>query len=199
MLSDVASLKVIDAFGLPLDAGTFIYPITFTLRDLVHKRLGARAARLTIVLAAGINLFMAGFFWLLTGLAAHPGWNVVIEGGSSMQQAFAAALVTTWAVVAASITAEVVSEFVDTEVYRWWVKRNGERRQWLRVLVSNAASVPLDSIIFCWIAGLWAWGMSAGDIWANVGLNVGVKMAVTLIGLPLIYLVGAKPGEAHPD
>ena len=41
IISDVASLKIAVLFGLSIDAGTFIYPITFTLRDLVHKRLGS--------------------------------------------------------------------------------------------------------------------------------------------------------------
>ena len=61
MLSDIASLKIGLIAGFSIDAGTFIYPITFTLRDLVHKRLGKQAARTVIIVAAGINLFMALF------------------------------------------------------------------------------------------------------------------------------------------
>ncbi|MCK7514814.1 MAG: VUT family protein [Desulfobacterales bacterium] len=60
MLADIGSLKIAVVAGLAVDAGTFIYPITFTVRDLIHKRLGKSAARTTIVLAAGINLVMAG-------------------------------------------------------------------------------------------------------------------------------------------
>ena len=66
MLSDITSLKIISLFGWSMDAGTLIYPITFTLRDLVHKVAGLRVARLLIFLAAGINLFMAGLFWLVS-------------------------------------------------------------------------------------------------------------------------------------
>ena len=39
MLADVASLKIVLLAGFSIDAGTFVYPITFTLRDLIHKRL----------------------------------------------------------------------------------------------------------------------------------------------------------------
>ena len=59
MLSDITSLKIALVAGLSIDAGTFIYPITFTLRDLVHKLLGKRAARTLIVAAAVI--FGVGF------------------------------------------------------------------------------------------------------------------------------------------
>ena len=40
MLADIASLKIGVVAGLAVDMGTFIYPITFTLRDVAHKILG---------------------------------------------------------------------------------------------------------------------------------------------------------------
>jgi len=63
MLADISSLKIISIAGLSMDAGTLIYPITFTLRDLVHKVAGIKVARILILVVAGINLFMAGCFW----------------------------------------------------------------------------------------------------------------------------------------
>ncbi|MGD8660366.1 MAG: VUT family protein, partial [Desulfobacterales bacterium] len=62
LLSDIASLKITKIASFSMDAGTFIYPLTFTIRDLIHKRLGKSAARTVIMLAAGVNLFMAVFF-----------------------------------------------------------------------------------------------------------------------------------------
>ena len=67
LLSDIASLKITLIAGFSMDAGTFIYPLTFTIRDLVHKRLGKSAARTIILVAAGINLFMAAFFQFAPG------------------------------------------------------------------------------------------------------------------------------------
>ena len=48
MLSDIASLKIGVVFGLAVDMGTFIYPITFTLRDVAHKTIGKRPTQLLI-------------------------------------------------------------------------------------------------------------------------------------------------------
>ena len=42
MMADIASLKIGVVAGLAVDMGTFVYPVTFTLRDLVHKTLGKR-------------------------------------------------------------------------------------------------------------------------------------------------------------
>ena len=38
MMADVASLRIVMVAGFSIDAGTFVYPFTFTLRDLVHKQ-----------------------------------------------------------------------------------------------------------------------------------------------------------------
>ena len=179
IISDVASLKIAVLFGLAVDAGTFIYPITFTLRDLVHKRLGKQAARLVIVLAGAINLFMAAFFAFSAWLPGDPSWGLAGE--------FSRILGPVWRIVIASIAAEIAAEMVDTEVYHLWVTRITRRHQWARVLVSNAFSVPLDSLIFCWAAfgGL----LPASTVWSIFLANIIVKGLVTLLSIPGIYLV----------
>lgn len=181
MMADIASLKIAQVGSLPIDGGTFIYPLTFTLRDLAHKLLGKHAARTLIFTAAAINLVMAALFAFVAWLPADPTWG--------LQDAFSAILGPVWRIVIASIIAEVVSELLDTEMYHLWVTRVTRRYQWLRVLVSNAVSVPVDSLIFCWIA---FWGLPAATVWGIVAANVLVKGAVTLFSLPGIYLVPEK-------
>jgi uncharacterized integral membrane protein (TIGR00697 family) len=179
MLADVASLKIALLAGFSIDAGTFVYPLTFTLRDLVHKRLGLAAARTIVLLAAAVNLFMALFFQFAVRLPEDPAWGLGRE--------FAAILGPVWRIVTASIVAEVVSEFLDTEIYRWWVARVTPRFQWMRVLASNSLSIPLDSLIFCW--GAFGGALPAAVVWSIVFANVIVKGLVTLVSLPGIYLV----------
>lgn len=72
MLSDIMSLKIAFVAGFSVDAGTFIYPFTFTLRDLVHKLLGRSAARAVIVAAGVINPLMAGLFAFAAWLPPDP-------------------------------------------------------------------------------------------------------------------------------
>lgn len=109
MLSDIMSLKIAFVAGFSVDAGTFIYPFTFTLRDLVHKLLGRSAARAVIVAAGVINLLMAGLFAFAAWLPPDPTWP--------LQREFAAVLTPVWRIVIAFIAAEVFSELTDTEVY----------------------------------------------------------------------------------
>ena len=182
MLADIASLKIAFIAGFSIDAGTFIYPLTFTLRDLVHKRLGKSVARKVIFLAAAINLFMALFLQFAAWLPQDPSWGLGNE--------FSAILGPVWRIVIASIVAEVIAELIDTEVYHFWVTRITLRFQWLRVLVSNSVSIPVDSLIFCW--GAFGWTLPHSVVWSIFLANVIIKGLVTIVSLPGIYLVKEK-------
>jgi uncharacterized integral membrane protein (TIGR00697 family) len=180
ILSDVASLKLAEIGGMAIDGGTLIYPLTFTLRDLVHKTAGKQVARLLIVVAAGINLFMAVLFWAVARLPLVP------QSGPQ-SELFGKVLGPVWRIVLASIIAEVVSELVDTEVYSMWARRFGERLQWGRVLASNSVSVPLDSVLFVVIA--FAGRVSGTVVRQIIVTNLLVKGLVTVVSIPLIYTV----------
>src|SRR5690606_24211916 len=145
MLADVASVKIgtlsLPALGsLAVDMGTFIYPITFTLRDVVHKLLGRSVARTLVVAAGAINLGMAAYLVWAASFPSDASWGLGAE--------FAAVLTPVWRITLASIAAEVVSELLDTELYHLFVTRITRRYQWARVLVSNSLSVPVDNVIF---------------------------------------------------
>ena len=182
IFSDVGSLRIVMLGGMSIDAGTFIYPLTFTLRDMVHKTMGKKGAQLMIVTAAGFNLLMALYFWMVSILP--PDMSV------GTQAEFGQVLAPLWRLVFASIVAEVIAELTDTEVYSMWKERVTARHQWSRVLVSNAVSIPLDSLIFCWIA---FGGLFEGSVvWSIFFSNTIIKFATTLISLPAIYLVKEK-------
>ena len=179
MLADIASLQIVFVAGLSIDAGTFIYPLTFTLRDMVHKVAGIKIARMLIIAAAGVNIIMALFFKFVTllppDLAVGP------------QTAFGALLSPVWRIVLASIVAEVIAELIDTEGYRFWVEKVTHRYQWARVLFSNALSIPVDSFLFSFLA---FWGTMAPSIVISIFIsNMIIKGLTTLISIPGIYLV----------
>ena len=179
MMADIGSLRIVMVAGFSIDAGTFIYPLTFTLRDMVHKVAGIKIARILILAAAVINLIMALFFKIVAILP--PDLTV----GS--QSEFALVLAPVWRIVGASIIAEVISELIDTEGYRFWVERVTKKHQWARVLVSNALSIPIDSFIFSFLA---FWGsMPIAVVMSIFFSNMIIKGITTLISIPGIYLV----------
>jgi uncharacterized PurR-regulated membrane protein YhhQ (DUF165 family) len=116
--------KFIDlgAFGL-LSAGTITFGITFTIRDLAHQAsVRAGLGRRPI--------------FLMISVAAVV--NVLVAMATNTPARF----------LVASFLAILVSEGIDTEIYH-----RLRTRSWLvRVLSSNAVSVPLDSSIFTIVA-----------------------------------------------
>ena len=186
MMADIASLKIITVFDRAVDAGTLVYPFTFTLRDMVHKLGGKQVARALIFTAAAINLAMAGLFWIVSEWTGDP--------TAGNQQAFGEVLGPVWRIVVASIVAEVVAELIDTEVYQRWVNAFGTRLQWGRVLASNSVALPIDSAIFVVIA--FVGDLPGSAIWEVFWLNVVFKGVVTIVSLPWIYMVKPPPPDS---
>jgi hypothetical protein len=182
MLSDIASLKIGMVLGLAVDMGTFIYPATFTLRDVVHKVLGKRNAQVLVISAGVINLLMAAYLMWVAAVPSDPSWG--------LGAAFSAILSPVWRIVVASIVAEVASELADTEIYHWFVHKITRRYQWARVLISNGVSVPIDNMVFA--VGAFGWTLPWNVVGQIFVFNLLVKYAVTLVSLPLIYIVRTK-------
>ena len=188
MMADIASLKILNIAGFSVDGGTLVYAFTFTLRDLVHKVAGVKTARALVIAGGVINLIMAGMFWLVSVLPA--------DMSVGAQTAFSEVLAPVWRIVVASILAEIVSELIDTEAYQLWVEKVGKKRQWMRVLVSNGISIPIDSLLFSWIA--FGGTMPSVVVWSIVLSNILIKFALTLFSLPGIYIVperGENPAK----
>ncbi len=101
-----------------VSVATFIFGITFTARDRVHSTLGRKNVYIMIAVAAVLNLI------------------VTVFGGVE------------WRIVVASLTAIVLAETADTEIYQHFINNT-----WgMRVLKSNSVSIPLDSLLFNVIA-----------------------------------------------
>ena len=183
LIANVASLRIVKVWGMSLDAGTFIYPITFTLRDLIHKIGGKAAAKAAIYTGAIVNLLMAGYF----SLVAHLNPDMFV----GEQAEWVKVLGPQWRIVIASIIAMLIAELIDTFVYGKWVTKFGHKKQWGRVLSSNAISVPIDSIAFTALAfyGALPLEVCISIFWSMVW----IKLATSVITLPLIY--GVRPKQ----
>ena len=179
LIANVTAVKpiLLGSLGIVVPAGVFVYAITFTLLDLINERLGKRGARQVIGTALCANLLLAAYAWLTVRWPAPE----FFDG----QPAVARVLGATPRIVGASLVAYLVASLVDAELFAWWRARIGGYR-WARVLVSNAVSTAVDSIVFVTLA--------FAGVLPVLPLAAGqyvVKMAVTVLSLPLIYAVRA--------
>jgi hypothetical protein len=186
LAGNIAATKVTYFGSFVMDAG-FIYSLTFTWRDLIHKQLGKRAAITTIWLSAIINLIAALYFQLVVFMPAQPDW-----AGQGGQTAWAFLFGIQLRIVIGSIITALIAELTDTYVYHWWVSGIGKHRaDWTRVFVSNAASIPVDSILFPLIAFTGIVGTDA--MMQMFGTNIAVKAITTILAFWTIYLVPERP------
>ena len=182
MISNISSVKIANVLSLAVDGGTFLYPLAFTIRDMAHKTIGKKNTQKLIIFSAIINIFTPIYFYIISQIPADSSWE--------FDEAFKTTLSPVIRISIASIIASTLSEFVDTEIYHFFTTKITKKYQWLRVLISNAFSIPVDNFLFVAIAFF-----KVLPINALIGIfifNFFVKYAVTIISVPIIYLVKEK-------
>ena len=188
MLSNISSLRIIKVLGISMDAGTLLYPLTFTLRDLIHKKSDKKTALHIVYIGVVMNLLMFIVFFIVSKLPAD-----MLVGE---QKEFGQVLVGSWRIVLASIVAMFISEVVDSEIYQWYAYKF-KKYQFMRVLTSNFISVPLDSIVVTLIA---FYGVMPNSVLISITLvNIAIKYIITLVTVPSIYLVKGKLKNERGD
>lgn len=182
MISNIASVKIANVLSLAVDGGTFLYPLAFTIRDMAHKTIGKKNTQKLIIVSAIINIFTPIYFYIISQIPADKSWE--------FDEAFKTTLSPVIRISIASIIASTLSEFVDTEIYHFFTTKITKKYQWLRVLISNAFSIPVDNFLFVMVA---FWGVLPIDALIGIFIfNFFVKYAVTIISVPMIYLVKEK-------
>lgn len=178
LFANILSTKIaiLPYFNLAIDGGTVIYPLTFTLRDFVHKTHGKKDARQVIVIAAILNAVMFGLFWLVGKMTPDPTWQ--------FQRAYEQILLPVGRIVLASIIAQVISELIDTEIFSRVYKKMGDTTA---VFASNTVGLVVDSFIFCFIAFLGA--LPFATVMQIVFTNILIKFVISTLSVPTIRLV----------
>lgn len=171
--AQIGANKIIRLPVVHLDApgGVYSIGIALALVQVAHhtgatRRDGALNAQ--VMIAAGFvgSALLAGYIAMI--VHSHPAFP---------GQAFDKAVGSTWRIVGASLAAFIVSETVDNLV---GAPLRGRVSDAVRVVVSSAASAPLDSVVFL--------GIAFGSLHFFEGQLVGKIASSVLIGIPLVLL-----------
>ena len=178
IIANVLSTKIaiLPLLNWAIDGGTIIYPLTFTLRDFVHKTLGKKISRQIVILAGGVNLLAFLLFWLIGKIPADSSWVY--------QEAYNNILLPVGRIVAASIVAQIISELVDTEIFSIVYHRMGDITA---VIFSNGVALVVDSVIFSLIA--FAGNLPMPVVGQIIITNIIIKLLITLLSSPAVKLV----------
>ena len=178
LIANISSLKIGMVFHYAVDMGVFLYPLTFTIRDVMHQAVGKAIAMQVVMLAAAANLCMSLYLWFI-GL-----FPAITE--TEQSAFFDVVMSPIWRLVVFSIIAQIISELIDTHIYHKYVQKFGAKHKWGRVLCSNTISIPIDNIIFC--VGAFAITMEWSIVWQIFTFNLVVKYAMSLLSIPMIYI-----------
>jgi len=163
------------------DGGAVLFPLAYIIGDVISEVYGLKAARRAIFVGFG------------TAVMAFATFLVVIELPSASfyenQEAFESVVWSGLQIVAASMIAYVVGQFLNSYVLVRMKARSSEPGLWRRLAGSTGVGEAADTFIFCAIAAS-AIGISTGGQFLNyfvVGFLF--KCAVELLVMPLTMVV----------
>ena len=159
--ANITAVKLIGLFGLAIDAGTIIFPISYIFGDVLTEVYGYRRARQVIWLGFFCNLLAVGAIVLGGALPAAPFWE--------NQQAYETILGYAPRLLFASFCAYLVGEFANSYVLaKMKIATNG-RWLWSRTIGSTLVGQGLDSAIFVVLAfsGTIPQGLCSGSSWST--------------------------------
>jgi len=186
-------------FGLSLSfgAGNLFFPISYIFGDVLTEVYGYARARRAIWCGAGALLFATLMSNVILAMPPDPSepYNL------SLQPALDVVFGSTWRIVAASILAFWVGDFVNSYVLAKVKIRTSGRLLWVRTIGSTVAGQLVDSLVFYPIAFYGVWNTST--LIEIIIFNWALKVLVEVVCTPLTYAVvnGLKraEGEDHFD
>jgi hypothetical protein len=179
---------------LVFGAGNIFFPISYIFGDILTEVYGYARARRVIWAGFGAMLFatvMAAIVLRLPASDSEP-YNAVLQ--PALETVFG----NTWRIVAASVIAFWVGDFVNAYVMAKMKLATQGRWLWTRTIGSTIAGQGIDSFIFYPVAfaGIWSTETLLGVLLFNWFFKVMVEVVMT----PVTYVVvGWLKAHEHED
>lgn len=98
VVANLAAIKLWDFFGIPVDGGIIMFPLTYILGDLIVEIYGQRTANTVATCGLGLGLLTCILLWLVAALPGYPGADnsafIAISGMAS--RIFLASIFSFW-------------------------------------------------------------------------------------------------------
>jgi queuosine precursor transporter len=190
-----AQLRVFgsDPLDFNLTAGVIIWPVVFVTTDIINEYFGHRGVVRVSWLTSSLILYAFLIITVVTHLPPAAFWldlNSKDAAGNplNINLAFNAIFRQGLGIIAGSLTAFLIGQFIDASVFRWLRQRTGERYIWLRATGSTLVSQLIDSFVVLWIAfhlfGNWPLAL----VVQVATINYIYKVAAALTLTPVLYI-----------
>lgn len=183
----ITSKQVLLPFGITMTGAVLVFPITYILSDLFSEVYGYRWSRITCYLAFAMNLFMVLVFTLAIATPPPDYWTD--------QEAFRTVLGNTPRILAASLTAFVIGDFVNDRVFRKMKEKHPDDHKGFgaRAILSSFCGELVDSLIFLPLAFIGT--MPIKTLVYMTILQVFIKTGYEVVILPLTRFVVKKVSQ----
>lgn len=180
LAGDLTGGKYFLLFGEPISVGMLPFPLTFVLTDIIHEFYGPRGARVVTYVAAGMAVYV---FLMLQLMIALPS----AETTFIPQPVFEGAFGMSTRLLASSLTAFLIGQFLDVKVFHFIKARTGRKHVWLRANGSTVVSQLIDTFVinFAFLFGK----LPLAAILGIVGRSYLWKVAAAIVLTPLLYFL----------
>nr|MBV6630143.1 queuosine precursor transporter [Oceanococcus sp. HetDA_MAG_MS8] len=169
--------------SLSFGAGNLFFPISYIFADVLTEVYGYARARRAIWAGFGALVFASAMAAIVVQMpaSAYEPYN------ATLQPALEVVFGSTWRIVAASILAYWVGDFINSYVLAKMKLWTQGKYLWSRTIGSTIAGQGADSLIFYPLAFYGVWSNDA--LVAVIAFNFVMKLSVEVLFTPLTYLV----------
>ncbi len=127
-----------------ISAGVLPYPITFLITDLLSEIYGKKKTNRVVLTGFAALLFTLLILWLGDQFRA-------IDGSPVSDSVYTAMFRNAPRVIFASMTAYLVAQLIDVQIFHFWKKRTKGKHLWLRNNGSTVLSQLVDTTLVVWV------------------------------------------------
>jgi queuosine precursor transporter len=169
-------------------AGAIIWPFVFITSDLINEYFGKKGVRFISFLTAILIAYSFVVINVATQLPPTPFW---LDSYPNIQinEAFRAVFSQGSNIVVGSITAFLIGQLLDAQVFHQLKSSTGESKIWLRATGSTLVSQLVDSFVVIYVAFYFLGKNLTAAQCFSIALNGYVyKFMVAILLTPLLYL-----------
>ncbi len=176
-----------------MSVGILIWPFVFILSDIINEYFGRKGVQRISILAAILVLYCSVIIVISTKLPPAGFWQQINgkdPSGQPLDINYAYTLIFSQgiSIIAGSITAFLVSQFVDVYTFHWIRRLTGHKKLWLRATGSTVVSQLIDSYVILTVAFYIMGEWSFSQVLQVGTIQYLYKVSFAILLTPLIYL-----------
>ncbi|MAH88998.1 MAG: hypothetical protein CMJ06_03000 [Pelagibacterales bacterium] len=180
-------------FGAPLalTAGIITYPITFLVTDVTSEIFGKAKASLMVLVGFFCSLLSLIIIFIVLNLTPSEVWLTGTQYTTldEIVLAFQTVFSLPGVLIFASMTAYLIAQLIDVNIFHFIKKITNSKYLWLRNNTSTMVSQLIDTIIVNTIFLHFGMGLTFDIVYKIIIANYIVKLIFAAIDTPLVYLI----------